>query len=317
MNNKILILASVLILFPVQMVIGQPLRITEPVRYLALGDSYTIGESVAPSGRWPQQLYDSLAARGYQTEELKIIAQTGWRTDNLMEAIEYTNPAADYNLVSLLIGVNNQFQGGSIDTYEDEFEELLLKAIELAGGNKSSVFVLSIPDYGYTPFGQRNTEGISQAVENFNAVNRSITDYYGITYYNITPISQLGLSQPELVAGDGLHPSEQMYTEWVNLILNDIPYATVTTVPSLDPENRITIYPNPVAEKLFIEVDQYDNSAVAVQLIDSTGRKVMDRVCYDSVSNLHLGDAAPGIYFLKVRYKGQIITRKIMVRPGP
>jgi len=297
------------------MVISQPLRITEPVRYLALGDSYTIGESVVPSGRWPQQLYDSLATRGYQTEELKIIAQTGWRTDNLMEAIENANLASDYNLVSLLIGVNNQFQGGSIDTYEDEFEELLLTAIELAGGNKSSVFVLSIPDYGYTPFGQRNTEGISQAVENFNAVNRSITDYYGITYYNITPISQLGLSQPELVAGDGLHPSEKMYTEWVNLILNDIPYATVTSVPSFDAENRITIYPNPVSDRLFIEVDQYEHSALAVQLIDSTGRKVIDRISYDSKISVHLGDTAPGIYFLKVGYKEQIITRKIVVQP--
>lgn len=315
MKDKIIILASVLLLLPVQMVISQPLRITEPVRYLALGDSYTIGESVVPSGRWPQQLYDSLATRGYQTEELKIIAQTGWRTDNLMEAIENANLASDYNLVSLLIGVNNQFQGGSIDTYEDEFEELLLTAIELAGGNKSSVFVLSIPDYGYTPFGQRNTEGISQAVENFNAVNRSITDYYGITYYNITPISQLGLSQPELVAGDGLHPSEKMYTEWVNLILNDIPYATVTSVPSFDAENRITIYPNPVSDRLFIEVDQYEHSALAVQLIDSTGRKVIDRISYDSKISVHLGDTAPGIYFLKVGYKEQIITRKIVVQP--
>ena len=318
MKDKLIIIASALLLFSMQIGLSQELSIAEPVRYLALGDSYTIGESIAPSGRWPQQLYDSLANRGYQTETLKIIAQTGWRTDNLMQAIENANLTTDYNLVSLLIGVNNQFQGGSIETYEDEFEELLLTAIELAGGNKSNVFVLSIPDYGYTPFGEkRNSSVISEEIEEFNRVNKNITEYFGITYYNITPISQLGLSNPELVAGDGLHPSEKMYTEWVNLILNDIPYTSVTAVPFLDAENKISIYPNPVSYMLFIEVDQYDNSALAIQLIDSTGRKVMDRIYYDSISSLHLGNTSPGLYLLKVGYNEQIITRKIMVQSGP
>ncbi len=316
MKNIILIVSSALLLFSLQNGFSQQLSIAQPVRYLALGDSYTIGESIVPSGRWPQQLYDSLANRGYQIEELKIIAQTGWRTDNLIQAIENTNLTNDYNLVSLLIGVNNQFQGESIETYEDEFEELLLTAIDLAGGNKNSVFVLSIPDYSYTPFGDNsNSLAISEEIEAFNRVNRTITEFYGITYYNITPISQLGLSIPELVAGDGLHPSEKMYTEWVNLILNDIPFAFVTDITPMEDENRINIYPNPVSDRLFIEVDRYDKSALAVQLIDSTGRKVVEHIYYDSVSSLHLGDTAPGVYFLKVGYKEHMITRKIVVRP--
>ena len=314
MKKKILITA--LFVFPFHIGFSQELTITEPVRYLALGDSYTIGQSVLPSERWPRQLYDSIASRGYQTGDLRIIAQTGWRTDNLMQAIESANLTPDYNLVSLLIGVNNQYQGASMETYKDEFEELLLTAIELAGGQKSSVFVVSIPDYGYTPFGEKNLTTISQEVAKFNEVNKNITDFYGIKYYNITPISQLGLSNPELVASDGLHPSEKMYSEWVDLILYDIPFKTATVVPSFDDENRVSIYPNPVSDRLFIEVNRYDKSALAVQLIDSTGRKVMDRVYYDSINSLHFGDTAPGIYFLKVGYKEQMFIRKIMVWSG-
>jgi len=318
MKTNILIIAFSLVLFPLHTGLSQELSITEPVRYLALGDSYTIGQSVEPSGRWPQQLYDSLASRGYQIEALKIIAQTGWRTDNLMQAIENAAITTDYNLVSLLIGVNNQFQGGSIDTYKTEFEELLLTAIELAGGNKSSVFVLSIPDYSYTPFGEkRNASTISEEIEEFNLVNKNITDYYGISYYNITPISQLGLSNPELVAGDGLHPSEKMYSEWVNLILNNIPFKSLTAVPSSAAENKINIYPNPVSDKLSIEIDHYDNSGITIQLIDLTGGKVIDCIYYDSMASLYLGNTSPGLYLLKVGYKEETITRKIMVRSGP
>ncbi|MBN2350478.1 MAG: hypothetical protein JXJ22_16700, partial [Bacteroidales bacterium] len=151
MSGRILILATVVFVFTEYTVYSQELTITEPVRFLALGDSYTIGASVSPSVRWPKQLFDSLTARGYQTESFEIIAQTGWRTDDLEQAIEYANLTENYNLVSLLIGVNNQYQGYSVDTYKPGFEDLLKKAVALAGGKTTRVFVLSIPDYAYTP----------------------------------------------------------------------------------------------------------------------------------------------------------------------
>ena len=202
---------------------AQTLTVHEPIKLLALGDSYTIGESVALSSRWPMQLVDSIQKRGVDCLQPKIIATTGWRTDNLKNAISRTKfkKEEQYNVVSLLIGVNNYYQGKSVESYAPEFEELLKTAIDLAGGNKSSVFVLSIPDYGYTPFGKENQTKISEGIDAYNAVNKSISDKYGIKYFNITDISRRGLAEPDLVAADGLHPSEKMYSEWVELILNE------------------------------------------------------------------------------------------------
>lgn len=203
---------------------AQKLIVREEVKLLALGDSYTIGESVASSSRWPIQLVDSLQKRGVDCLQPKIIATTGWRTDNLKNAISRTKFKKDeqYNLVSLLIGVNNYYQGKSVESYAPEFEDLLKTALQLAGGDKSSVFVLSIPDYGYTPFGKEKQQKISEGIDAYNAVNKSISDKYGVKYYNITDISRRGLDEPDLVAADGLHPSEKMYSQWVQLILSDI-----------------------------------------------------------------------------------------------
>jgi len=203
---------------------AQKLIVREEVKLLALGDSYTIGESVAASSRWPIQLVDSLQKRGVDCLQPKIIATTGWRTDNLSHAISKTKfkKEESYNLVSLLIGVNNYYQGKSVESYAPEFEALLKTAIQLAGGDKSSVFVVSIPDYGYTPFAKEKQKTISEGIDAYNAINKSITEKYGIKYFNITDISRRGLDEPELVAADGLHPSEKMYSEWVKLILTDI-----------------------------------------------------------------------------------------------
>ncbi len=210
---------------------AQKLIVREEVKLLALGDSYTIGESVASSSRWPIQLVDSLQKRGVDCLQPKIIATTGWRTDNLKNAISRTKFKKDeeYNLVSLLIGVNNYYQGKSVESYAPEFEDLLKTALQLAGGDKSSVFVLSIPDYGYTPFGKEKQQTISEGIDAYNAVNKSISDKYGVKYYNITDISRRGLDAPDLVAADGLHPSEKMYSQWVEMILSDI-----TIVPQKD-----------------------------------------------------------------------------------
>jgi lysophospholipase L1-like esterase len=197
------------------------LIIEDNVRFLALGDSYTIGESVTAAERWPVQLMDSLSARGLDYADTKIVATTGWRTDNLAEAVRHSKIKTEYTLVSLLIGVNNFYQGKSAVNYEKEFEDLLKTAIKLAGGKKSRVFVLSIPDYGYTPFGKKEQETISKGIDAFNRINQAVAQKLKVKYYNITDISRRGLAEPDLVAFDGLHPSGKMYTEWVELILSD------------------------------------------------------------------------------------------------
>lgn len=182
-------------------------------KYLALGDSYTIGESVAEAERWPNQLAQKL-----KIPNPTIIATTGWRTDDLNGAIQSANLKNEYDLVSLLIGVNNQYQGKSAARYEIEFEDLLKTAIQLAKGKSKNVFVVSIPDYGYTPFGKPKQEIITPQIDEFNQINKRIADKYQITYFNITGISRKGLDDPTLVAEDGLHPSGKMYAQWVAVI---------------------------------------------------------------------------------------------------
>lgn len=191
-------------------------------KYLALGDSYTIGESVNEAERWPNQLCDSLNKKGYSLGKPTIIATTGWRTDNLKNAMNIAQLKPEYDLVSLLIGVNNQYQGKSSDQYAIEFEDLLKAAIHLAKGRRENVFVVSIPDYGYTPFGKLKQKTITKAIDVFNEINARITYKYKVQYFNITEISRDGLKDPSLVAGDGLHPSGKMYAQWVELIARDL-----------------------------------------------------------------------------------------------
>lgn len=192
---------------------------TEKYAYLALGDSYTIGHSVAEEDRFPVQLSNRLIAQGFDMEETKIVAKTGWTTDELQNGIDQATELRDtYQLVSLLIGVNNQYRNRPVETYKPEFTELLNQAIDFAGGRKDRVFVVSIPDYAFTPFGSGNPN-ISEGIDMYNAANKEITEAMGIAYYDITPISRLGLQQPELVASDGLHPSREQYRRWVELML--------------------------------------------------------------------------------------------------
>jgi len=229
----------IFILFLGTVVHAQTLVLDEPLRFLALGDSYTIGESVDENARWPVQLVDSLQSRGYRVDSLKIIATTGWRTDQLLQAIETQKPDG-FNLVSLLIGVNNQYQGGALEVYKVEFEALLKKAIELAGGDRYKVFVLSIPDYAFTPFANGDTV-ITRELDAFNQINRSITNQYGVSYFHITDITRNGLKQPDLVAGDGLHPSEKMYALWVERIMEIIPNKNGITFSTPSPVGQISL----------------------------------------------------------------------------
>lgn len=191
--------------------------------YLALGDSYTIGESVGEAMRWPVQLVDRLNNANYDFKIAapKIIATTGWTTQELKAAVAEEKPARDYDFVSLLIGVNNQYRKYPLSDYPSEFESLLKIAIEHAGGDKNKVIVVSIPDYGYTPFGQPRQSEISKGIDDYNNINKRISKKYGVKYYNITPISRNGLKYTDLVADDKLHPSGKQYSLWVDFILED------------------------------------------------------------------------------------------------
>lgn len=196
-----------------------------PIKYLALGDSYTIGQSVCETCRFPEQLKNRLYNLNNQNSfNLNIIAKTGWTTGNLISAISSQNPSNDYDLVTLLIGVNNQYQGSSFSVYEKEFPELVNKAIFLAKGDKSNVIVLSIPDYAFTPFGNGN-KTISIEIDKYNDYARNYCSKNNILYINITEITRQGLSDKSLVASDNLHPSEKAYGLFVDQIL---PKAVVT-----------------------------------------------------------------------------------------
>ncbi len=211
-------LAVFLLIFVACEAIETPAKTAKQTRatYLALGDSYTIGERVAEEDRYPIQLAQQLNRDRIALDTTIIIAKTGWTTDELQVAIDEQNLEDTFDLVSLLIGVNNQYRGYSIDIYRKEFEALLKQAIEFAGGKRERVFVISIPDYAYTPFGQtRDAATISKGIDQYNAINDSIANAYNISYFNITDLSRNGLEQPSLVAEDELHPSEEQYQLWV------------------------------------------------------------------------------------------------------
>lgn len=186
-------------------------------KYLALGDSYTIGESVCGDCKYPKQLTDSLNNILKENTSVKIIAQTGWTTTDLLDAIATENPSKDYDFVTLLIGVNNQYQGKPFSLYEEEFPKLLDIAIDFAKGKPENVIVVSIPDYGFTPFGQQSgkAEKASKELERYNMYAEKIAAEKGVYFENITPITQKGLENPALVASDGLHPSEVAYKMFV------------------------------------------------------------------------------------------------------
>ncbi|WP_035646128.1 SGNH/GDSL hydrolase family protein [Flavobacterium sp. ASV13] len=198
--------------------------ISSSIKYLALGDSYTIGQSVCETCRYPEQLKTKLQTIYPETAfSLKIIAQTGWSTSDLISAINTQNPDSNYDLVTLLIGVNNQYQHQDFSVYEKEFPQLLNKAIALAKGDNKNVIVLSIPDYAYTPFTKNYTDEnrmkISNELNNYNSFAERYCITKNVAFISITDITRQGLNNPSLVASDGLHPSEQAYKMFVERML--------------------------------------------------------------------------------------------------
>lgn len=195
---------------------------TQVFSYLALGDSYTIGESVNAGDRWPIQLVERLKDQKLNFDSPKIIAKTGWTTDELMSAIKKENMNEKFDLVSLLIGVNNQYRGKDAEVFKSEFIELLNVAIGFSKKGKSGVFVVSIPDWGVTPFAKsRDKALISKQIDQFNAIKKEVCLAKGIIFIDITDISRV--NNEKLIASDGLHPSALMYQQWVDRILPNIP----------------------------------------------------------------------------------------------
>jgi lysophospholipase L1-like esterase len=192
---------------------------TTQLRYLALGDSYTIGEAVDASERFPAQLVASLRNQNINIAEPIIIARTGWTTDELNSAIDKQNLQGTFDIVTLLIGVNNQYRGRSAEEYRDEFKALLQRAIGFADGNASHVIVVSIPDWGVMPFAEgRDRKQIAKEIDVFNGINWEESVRAKTQYVDITAISREVERFPELIAPDGLHPSGVQYRYWVEVI---------------------------------------------------------------------------------------------------
>jgi len=194
---------------------------------LSLGDSYTIGESVSEQERFPNQVVDLLSKEKIHFHAPTIVAKTGWTTDELADAIKHTELKKKYDFVTLLIGVNNQYRERDLSNYKKEFRNLLETAIDFAGGKKEYVIVVSIPDWGVTPFvvndaKKRTGEQISKEVAAYNKVNEQIAKQEKVHYVDIYTASQEAKNDPSLLAQDGLHPSGKMYTEWAKKITKKI-----------------------------------------------------------------------------------------------
>lgn len=194
-----------------------------PLHYLALGDSYTVGEMVPRQESFPYQAASLLRSRGWNLAEPVVIAKTGWTTDELQDAILKANIQETYDFVTLLIGVNNQYRGRSVEEYKNEFEALLKQAIHFAGGQAAHVFVLSIPDWGVTPFAaDRDRRQIALEIDLFNKYNREMANQYKVHYIDITPGTREAAVDRSLVTSDGLHPSGKDYARWAGKLVESI-----------------------------------------------------------------------------------------------
>ena len=191
-----------------------------PHSFIALGDSYTIGEGVNEDERWPNQFIDFAYENGIEFDQPVIIAETGWKTFDLINAINQTNFTKKYDYISLLIGVNNQFNSMPIDEFEEDLNKLIneMKSIKK---NDGSIVIISIPDWGYTPYGESSDMGdISEQINLFNSSLRKFAYTNGLKYVDVTQISRRGINEPELITKDSLHPSGIMYLEWAKKIYN-------------------------------------------------------------------------------------------------
>ena len=228
-KHKICVLASIACFLAVNFAVTDHpgnldnMKKEKQLTWLALGDSYTIGEAVQEHERFAAQAIAMLKADGFVFSEPRYIATTGWTTQDLLNAIHQQTLSARYDIVSLLIGVNDQYQHLDSAGYRERFTECLEAAIRFAGNNVDHVFVLSIPDYSVTPFAaDRDTAQIAKEIDEFNAINKAITLSYDISYVEITALSREAKEDTSLIASDGLHPSEKEYARWATLLATEI-----------------------------------------------------------------------------------------------
>jgi lysophospholipase L1-like esterase len=307
---KVTFIALCISLFTFSM--AQVVNIEGEVRMLALGDSYTIGESVPVNGRWPHQLIGKIRTLGAAGPYPDYIARTGWTTQNLIQGIEsLLDEEKNYNLVSILIGVNNQYQGIPIDSYEPDLREIIERALGIVDHDTSSILILSIPDYAYTPFGNGNTV-ISQEIDQYNAIKKKVAEEYGISFFDITPISREGLNDPDLVAVDLLHPSEKQYGLWVEAILPRIGFGVSLSDGEHNlRDDQIKIYPNPASTSIQIDTSLEVNH---ISIYNTMGQLVLDQAVDTIPVQLDLLHLRSGMYALWVYHnRDEMVTRKTLI----
>lgn len=277
---------------------AQKITVTPYVEMLALGDSYTIGESVDESGRWPHQFMDALRQLGVSGPDPDYIAVTGWTTRALLGAMDGQElSGGEFNLVSVLIGVNNQYQGLDFALYEPDLREILDRALDIVDGDTSRVFVLSIPDYAFTPFGM-GKPGISEEIDRYNETKERLAAEYGLAYINITPISREGLADPSLVAPDGLHPSASQYGLWVQEILPRVDMGK--PAPGSDSgmgRAGLQVYPNPASGRVILDSSISIDRAL---ITDLQGRRVHEQHFDSGQVQMDVSGLSPGTYILAV-----------------
>jgi lysophospholipase L1-like esterase len=276
---------------------AQEINLSREVKMLALGDSYTIGQSVELNERWPHQLIDRIRSLGFEGDYPDYIATTGWTTRNLIQGITSTlDTEKSYNLVSILIGVNNQYQGTPIELFEPDLRTIIDLALGLVDQDNSRVLMLSIPDYAYTPFGGGN-EGISREIDDYNGIKRKVAAEYRIAFVDITPISREGLLNPSLVAADGLHPSEVQYAKWVEAIIPRLRFETTlfNIGPAQLPDDPVSVYPNPAGSS--VQIDSQEKIS-RISIFNAKGSNVSDQMINSLPVEIDLSHLGPGLYIL-------------------
>jgi len=294
-------------------VTGQQIKINAEVTMLALGDSYTIGESVDISGRWPHQFMDELRKLGVSGMYPDYIATTGWTTQRLIQAVKYrVDEGKTYNLVSILIGVNDQYQGIPIASYEPDLRILIDLALSVVNHDTSRVFILSIPDYAYTPFGGGNAS-ISKEIDDYNQIKSRVAAEYRIAFIDITPISREGLNNTSLVAPDGLHPSEIQYRRWVEAIMPRLRMNQTLSVDGLQgwTETDVRIYPNPAGSTLHLDAPE---NISRISIYSATGNLVSDLMTVTRPVKIDLSNVEPGMLTLWIHFESdEKICRRILL----
>lgn len=309
-------IAGLLLIFAAMF--SQQITIDRQVSMLALGDSYTIGESVEFGERWPHQFIDELRKLGVSADYPDYIAATGWTTRRLIQWINNTlDEQKNYNLVSILIGVNNQYQGVSIESYEPDLRTIIDRALNIVHQDTSRVFILSIPDYAYTPFGE-GREAISLEIDAYNEIKSSVAAEYDIAYIDITPISRNGISDPTLVALDGLHPSGKQYKLWVQSVIPNlhIDLSLSGNVSQSVSMEELRIYPNPAGSNIHIEsIDAIER----IQIFNMLGKLEKEVYVNNTSFSINLSHLLPGAYSMQIYGKGDPVKVKqftFLKQPG-